>query len=316
MKLAELSDASVVYSLLDDREVDFEKDYKDKFQNQKNVVALRIHGLVGDCIKATTIISAYLRENPEQQFVVLVSYNDASKRGIVKDLFSKLVEKNIIVGLFFNEFPLIGNVSFHQFQFLRSIGCENILDLYFYNSEVYNITDTGPAYLGFENLEIDSNKIALFRFSGFHQHVPLRHIPEEEWLTLEFHLLHLGYDVHLYGYDDTMSTAPGVIDHRRELSVLETIEHASNAGLCISTTTFLPLYLHHRVPCLVYIDPKDMNAVSLLWRDSHNYMPINTQSLDHLDYVKDFATKHKVLAQSTDKVLEELTNLVRSQAHL
>lgn len=314
MKVTELADKSSVYSLLTSaRDKTFEECYKDKYKEREDIIAFRIHGLIGDCIKATTALSGKLKENPDLKFVLLISYNDAEKRDLVKSLFSNLIDKGIVIDIFFNETPNIGNMSFSQFEFFQALGCKEVIDLYFFNSEGYKKIKKGAAYLGFEDKPVQQDKVALFRFSGFHKHVPLRHIPEEEWLELEQYLLDLGYEVHLYGYDDTMKTTTGVIDHRREFSILGTLDHASDSSLCISTTTFLPLYMHHHTPCLVYIDPSDLNAVSLLWRDSHNYMPINTQSADHLDFVKNFAAKHRILSQGTERVLSEVTQLVKSQ---
>jgi hypothetical protein len=149
----------------------------------------------------------------------------------------------------------------------------------------------GIAYLGFPQPKTNNNKVALFRFSGFHQHVPLRHIKEEDWLNIEEHLLNLGLDVYLYGYDDPMKTlVKPENDFRKKLTILGTIKHAADSGLCISTTTYLPHYLHHFVPCLVYIDPIDTVPISLMWRCNHNFMPVNTQMPDYVDFVKTYST--------------------------
>ena len=108
------------------------------------------------------------------------------------------------------------------------------------------------------------------------------------WLEIEQHLIKLGLEVHLYGFDDLMKISNGVVDHRKQFSSLGTIKHAADAGLVISTTTFLPLYMHHFVPCMVFIDPVDTVPINLQWRSNHNYMPINTQFSDYVEYVKNY----------------------------
>jgi hypothetical protein len=255
-------------------------------------MGLRVHGLIGDCIKATTVLSELIKEDPTRTYVFLISYKDETKGSLIKDIFSDLIAKGLIVGLFLNNYQIVGNMSFLQWSFLRDLGCDIALDLYFHSSDEYKRRKTGIAYLGFEQPQSSPTKVALFRYSGFHQHVPLRHIPEKEWLEIEDHLLNLGLDVHLYGQDDTMRTlVKPDNDFRKKLSVLGTIKHSADSGLCISTTTFLPHYLSHFIPCLVFCDPIDIPALCLQWRSNHNFMPIDTTKVDHVSYVKEFASR-------------------------
>ena len=297
-----LGDGSKIINLLDDRSI---IELKNIFVG-KDVVAFRVHGLIGDIIKATTILSPFIKNNPDKKYVYMISYNDLSKYTIVKDLFTDLVSKGLVVGLFLNEYDVVGNMNFYQYQFFRELGCSTTIDLYYHSSEAYQHLSKGSAYLGFDNLPTNINKVSLFRFSGFHNHVPLRHIPEQDWLKLEEHLLGLGLEVHLYGYDDMMQTTQGVIDHRKKLSVLETIKNASDSALCISTTTFLPLYMHHWSPCLVYIDPVDTVATNLLWRSNHNYLTINTQLSDYLSYVKNYVSMWYLSNKGIKGMLEQV----------
>lgn len=297
-----LTNSTEVYDLLEEKSI---VDLEGKFIDQ-DIIAFRVHGLIGDCIKATTILAGKIEENPNSKYVFLISYNDASKKGLIKDLFSDLVESGIVVGLFFNECSVIGNMNFYQYDFLKRIGCSRILDMYYHSSDEYQFNKAGQAYLGFEQVLPKNNKVALFRFSGFHQHVPLRHIPEEGWLDIEKHLISLGLDVHLYGHDDEMETTEGVHDHRREFSVIDTIKHASDSGLSLSTTTFLPLYLHHFIPCLVLVDPSDLAAVSLLWRSTHNYMPINTTLPDFKDYIKRYTAMWYLANMNASAVMSNI----------
>ena len=256
----------------------------------QNVVALRIHGLFGDCIKATTVLSELIREDSTRKYVILISYNDATKAHMVADLFKDVQKTGLLLGLFLNETRHIGNMTYFQYEFLRKLGCQQITDLYYYNTSLYQHF-SGDPFLGFKQPQSKPNKVALLRYSGFHQHAPLRHIPEKEWIMIEEHLLKLNLDVHLYGYDDEYKTlVKPENDHRKKLSILETIKHAANANLCISTTTFLPLYLHHYVPCLVFADPIDMQLLQLRWRSNHNYMPIDTQKKDHVHYVLNYVS--------------------------
>lgn len=296
-----LSDDTLIYDLLEHN-----KPIKDRFLNT-NTIGLRIHGLIGDCIKATTILSTMIKEDPTRSYVILVSYNDASKIGIIKDLFTDLVNAGKVVGLFLNEYSIIGNISFAQFTFLKELGCKTSIDLYYHSSDSYKKLKTGIAYLGFPQPEPNKSKVALLRYSGFHKHVPLRHIPEMSWLELEEYLIGLGLDVHLYGYDDDMKTLVNPEnDHRKRMSVLETIKHASNSGICISTTTFLPHYLHHFVNCLVFCDPVDLPALCLQWRNTHKYMPVNTQMPDYLMFVKDYVSMWYLANLNVNAVLKNM----------
>lgn len=297
-----LGDGSKILNLLNDKSI---KELKNVFVG-KDIMAFRVHGLIGDIIKATTVLTPFIKNNPDKKYVYMISYNDSSKYNIVKDLFTDLVSKGYIVGLFLNEYDVVGNMNFHQYQFFRELGCSTIIDLYYHSSEAYQHLPKSWAYLGFDNLPMNINKVSLFRFSGFHNHVPLRHIPEKDWLELEKHLLDLGLEVHLYGYDDTMQMTQGVVDHRKKLGVLETIKDASDSALCISTTTFLPLYMHHWSPCLVYIDPVDTVATNLLWRSNHNYLTINTQLPDYLNYVKNYVSMWNLSNRGVKGLLEEV----------
>lgn len=281
-----LKDNTFVYDLIEGKTL---YEIRNKYADM-DVVAFRIHGLIGDVIKATTILSPILKENPNKKFVILQSYNDATKRGLIKDIFSGLIDTGVIIGLYLNEYSIVGNISYYQYEFLRDIGCTNIIDLYYYSSDGYNFLHKGLPYLGFPQPEANPHKVAMFRFSGFHSHVPLRHIKEDAWLEIEKFLIDLGLDVYLFGYDDTMKTLiKPENDFRKKLTVLDTIKHAADSGLCISTTTYLPHYLHHFVPCLVYADPADLALLSLMWRHNHNFMVVDTTKSDYTLFVKNYA---------------------------
>ena len=163
-----LGDGSKIINLLDDRSI---IELKNIFVG-KDVVAFRVHGLIGDIIKATTILSPFIKNNPDKKYVYMISYNDLSKYTIVKDLFTDLVSKGLVVGLFLNEYDVVGNMNFYQYQFFRELGCSTTIDLYYHSSEAYQHLSKGSAYLGFDNLPTNINKVSLFRFSGFHNHVP------------------------------------------------------------------------------------------------------------------------------------------------
>lgn len=299
-----LDDGTLVYDLLEGKSLE---QLRNKYVGL-DVVAFRIHGLVGDVIKATTVMAPMILSNPSRKYVILQSYSNVHApndtivgQGIIKDVFSGLVSSGVVIGLYFNNYGVVGNMSYYQYEFLRNIGCVNIIDLYYLNSDAYKFLKRGVAYLGFPQPEINNNKVALFRFSGFHSHIPLRHIPEDEWLSIEEHLLKLDLGVCLYGYDDVLKTlVKPENDFRKKLSVLGTIKHASDAGLCISTTTYLPLFLHHFVPCLVFIDPVDTVPVNLFWRSNHNYIAINTQLGDHVQFVQDYISRWYLANQQVE----------------
>lgn len=313
MSDVKLGDETRIFNILDDRPV---QAFRDLFEG-KNVMALRIHGLFGDCIKASSVLSELIKEDPARKYVILISYNNVKNGVLVRDLFSELISAGIIVGLFLNEYGIVGNISYPQFSFLQDLGCKNIQDLYYFNSNGYK-RKTGIAYLGFQNPQPKPDKVALFRFSGFHQHVPKRHIPENEWLDIERHLLNLGLDINLYGYEDSMKTLVSPEkDFRKKLTVLGTIKHASDSGLSISTTTYLPIYLHHFIPCLVFADPTDMYLINTMWRSNHNYQCIDTQRDDHVSYVKSYSSMWYLSNLNTKTVLssitESLSGLVTNQ---
>jgi hypothetical protein len=298
-----LGDNTKILNNLDSRPV---QEFRGLYTGQ-NIMGCRIHGLVGDHVRFASILSELIKEDPSRKYVVLTSYNDATKGSLIRDLFADLISAGIIVGLFLNETPLIGNISYHQFSFLQDLGCNKVEDFYYFNSAGHK-RKSGIPYLGFQNPLPKLDKVALFRFSGFHKHVSLRHIPEYEWLDLEKHLLSLNLDVHLYGHDDNMDTlVKPENDHRKKLSVLDTIKHMSDSGLLISTTTFAPLYMHFYIPCLVFIDPIDTHAINLMWRSNHNYMSINTQLPDHVEYVKEYVSRWYLANINVKNVLGEIT---------
>lgn len=300
-----LQDGTSVWDVLEQYDIASLGDYfKDK-----NIMGLRVHGLIGDLIKATTVLSELIKENPDRRYIFLVSYNDETKRGLVKEVLTDLINSDKVIGVFFNNAKVIGNITYSQYSFLRQIGCSDISDLYFFDSKDYRLRKKGLPYLGFAQPLPKDTKVALFRYSGFHTHVALRHIPEQSWLLLEDYLLKLGLDVHLYGYDDTMSTlVKPENDHRKKFSVLETIKHSADSGLCISTTTFLPHYLHAFIPCLVFIDPVDTYALNLLWRQNHNFMTINTQLPDYLEFVKNYVSMWYRANVNTKELLRSVSD--------
>jgi ADP-heptose:LPS heptosyltransferase len=260
---------------------------------------VRVHGLLGDCVKSTTVLRVLLEEDKDSKFIYLVSYPDKNRSGVIKDLFADLIEKGTVEALFINEYKQIGAASYAQQKFFEDLGICHHHDLYYSNNS-YHSQKTGAAYLGFDNLPKNDKKIALFRYSGFHGHIPLRHIPEAKWAIIEKTLLDLGLEVHLYGYDDVMGVTPGVIDHRKEFTALGTLKHASDSRICISTTTFFPLYLHHFIPCIVLADPIDIDVLQSKWRSNDQYMPVNTQTFSFMNDIFGYVKK-ELRANTTAK---------------
>lgn len=303
MSEVKLGDETKIFNVLDERPV---QEFRGIYQGQ-NVMGCRIHGLIGDHIRFSSILAELIKEDPSRKYVILTSYNDATKGPLIRDLFSDLIAAGIIVGIFLNQNTVINNISYHQFSFMQDLGCNKVEDFYYFNSNGKQ-RKSGLPYLGFQNPLPKLDKVALFRFSGFHSHVKLRHLPEYEWLDLEKHLLSLGLDTHLYGYDDNMDTlVKPENDHRKKLSVLDTIKHASDSGLLISTTTYLPIYLHHYIPCLVFADPCDIHLLNTMWRSAHNYQCINTQMSDHISYVKEYSSRWYLANLNAKNVLSGIT---------
>ncbi len=264
-----------VYDLLrnDDRMV------LQKYSNRDDVIGMRIHGLLGDGVKASTIISRMIGN---RKFVVLYTYPDANRRGLVRDLFSGLVDKGHIIGLFFTTCDSVGEMLDVHRKFFSDLGIREVID---FSLGLEIKRETGVAYLGFDNLPRKERKISLFRYSGFHKHYPGRHIPEGDWLAIEYFLLNRGFDVYLYGYDDVMATnvLPSK-DYRKRLTVLDTLKYSSDSSLVISTTTFFPLYHHHWIPCLVLCDGGDVPNLISWWRSNENYIVIDTRT-DYKSYI-------------------------------
>ena len=89
----------------------------DKFKSHE-LMSVRVNGLIGDGIKATTVLGKLVEENPARKYIFLLSYIDQyyveGRELVMTDLFSKLIQKDIIIGLFLNCIPQARPITGNQ----------------------------------------------------------------------------------------------------------------------------------------------------------------------------------------------------------
>jgi len=236
-------------------------------------VIVRVPGLIGDAILASTRFDSILKEH-DAPFMILSTYPYVPARlELVKDLYRELFENGTVAEMVNcpSGNPPLDSGSIKHFLAQGAIA---------YYDPVYRDFDSLPAtlpklgpqiYRHWHETVRPEKTVALFRRSAFHSHVPERNRPQDEWQEAEKILVDRGYEMALFGYDDDLANIHNLTDYRHALSIYDTIKAAAGFEQLISVTTFLPIFCQFFVPCYVLADPTDIEAVKKLWRVRDNY---------------------------------------------
>lgn len=237
-------------------------------------IAVRTDGLLGDNIVASTAFEFILNSNPGHQIVVVNTYNhDPGHIVLLSDLFSGLIRKGVIRKILHFPRPH-GPLTTCERRELLSAGSSAVYDCGPFEEEFHKLPK-GKPFLGVARKELGNDQreilVALFRYSGFHSHYPLRNRPYEEWRKIERMIESCGARPVLFGLDDAMPITPSTIDLRGRISVYDTLAYVLSCRCLISTTTFLPLYAQHFIPCFVLSDPDDIPNLVYKWKVLQNF---------------------------------------------
>lgn len=229
--------------------------------SQNNLVGVRIQGLLGDSIKAASVISSL----PEDRKVLIsLAYPDIRRHPLVQNLFSHLLRSGRIVDILPSPRPGLGTIQPEEIQDLRSRGCREIYDITVLSSEFGSYPQTKPD-LGLPAREPIKGRVCLMRRSHFHDHFSLRNRPYQEWDRIEGYLVKAGFQPEILGLDDPMPNPHGLPDYRRLLTPLQTLERVMGSELVISLPTFVPVYSCQYRPTIVLSDPRDIPQLRDRW---------------------------------------------------
>lgn len=258
-----------------------------------NTVGIRVDGLIGDNIVASTTFKNII-EKEKKQLVIFCTYNHEKTRiKLLADLYSELMFNGTIKCIIHYPRPH-GPLTIKEKKYLKGIGCVKIYDCGPFEREFKNLKKDLP-FLG-KNLEKKwetkrSNKtVALFRWSGFHSHYQLRNRPYSEWEKIEGFLISRGFRCILFGIDDVLPNKNGLKDYRGKLTVYGTLKKMSECSLLISTTSFPPHFCQYFIPCLVLSDPGDVKNLKKKWGINNNFIVFDVNK-KYLLQMKKFLSK-------------------------
>ncbi|MFH1161984.1 MAG: hypothetical protein V1696_01780 [Candidatus Jorgensenbacteria bacterium] len=238
-------------------------------------IGVRTEGLLGDNIIASTAFRGLINAHKKPIVIFSTYTHDKERVGLLSDLYSELISKNVIKGIIHFSRPH-GPITDEQRNYLLRMGCQKVYDCGPFESEFRGL-QRGEPFLGEElgkewkSQKRKNNTIGLFRWSGFHTHYFLRNRPYEEWEIIEKFLVEKGFECILFGYDDLLPNKNGFADYRKKLTVYETLKKMAQCSLLISTSSFPPLFCQYYIPCLVLSDPRDIENLKEKWEVSSNY---------------------------------------------
>jgi len=251
-------------------------------------VLVRTDGLIGDNIVASTAFRYIFKRHPGKQITIYNTYNHRFERvKLLADLFQELVSCGLIYAIIHKD-RKHGPVNAEEEIVFRD-NYETWYDCAPFETQFLKMRKSTPM-LGpnlqkaWKDRKHDSKYVALFRWSGFHNHYQLRNRPWDEWREIERLLIKLGKRPLLFGWDDSMPFEKGIIDLRRRLDLYHTLFLLARCNLLISTVTFALLYCQHYIPCLVLSDPGDIKNLTIRWKVLSTYELYDASS-NYLDRI-------------------------------
>jgi hypothetical protein len=258
-------------------------------------VGVRLSGLIGDIIHASTRFDHIMKKYPKHPWLVIHSYPQPRFEERIKSVSEELLYpffKEGRIAYYFCSGSGKGGASYNTirevvdgFRFCR-IPPDRIFECLYKLKKLPNMDHPN---LGI-NLAVkkDPKKVVIFRYSSWHSHFPERNRPYSEWKQIEEYLLEQGYDVYLLGLDDKMKVTPGVQDFRGYFKLRTLLEFCKDASLCISVATFLYQWTQHICPTAVLSDARDCTALNGPWKLTDKLHVINVNSEDYLSEIFHF----------------------------
>jgi hypothetical protein len=234
----------------------------------RGCVGLWLQGLLGDVILASTYFDEILRQDPHRPWIIVHSYRDPARVHAVLDVLRPFFASQRIRGYFFHPLPSCMPMPAEVSRLFAHIGVDRVVEFMFDRLDRTRLT---RPQLGIDLDRPRTRKAILMRRSGWNAHFPARNRPVEEWRAIESTLLERGFEPYVVGVDDDMPVTAGVTDRRHSMSPREVLVFASDAGLVVSCTTFLPVFTQFVCPSLVICDPLDEENQRANWRITEHY---------------------------------------------
>ena len=264
-----------------------------------NCIVIRISGLYGDLLHASTRFQGILQRYPNANWIIIHSYAIKERVETCLELFKTWEIAGRLKYYLYDHYTRSSGMQSAIRSKLNSIGIsdDKIFDCFVFQRKPSIIT---PPNIGI-NIppEKNPNKAIIFRYSGWHRHFPKRNRPIEEWNQIEQYLLKSGYIVHLLGYDDILPVNNNITDWRKKFTIRECLDFSKDASICITTTTFLYVWMQFICPTMVLCDAGDVQGLNRYWKLNSNMRIANVnmpsylnQTFTFIDSVKTLGTTH------------------------
>ena len=263
-------------------------------------VGIRLSGLIGDTIHASTRFNYILEKFPDKRWLVIHSYPQPRFEERIKGVAQELLQtffKDGRIAYYFCSGAGKGGATYTSikevtdaFRFCR-IAPDRIFECLYKHPKLPK--------MDYPNLGIDlavkknPKKVVIFRYSGWHNHFPERNRPYSEWQKIEEFLLEKGYEVNLLGLDDKMPITPGVKDFRGYFKLRSLLDFCKDSAMCISVATFLYQWTQHICPTAVLSDARDCAALKGPWKLTNKLHVINVNNSNYLSDVFDLIQTFK-----------------------
>ena len=269
----------------------------------REYVCLRLTGLFGDTIHASTRFNYILDKYPDHPWIILHSYpvpNIAKQRIklVYEHLMSYWVENGRIHQYFYDVTGRPGDKAAQIPQIMNAIRyCRCLKGRAFDcavdfprvdNMVVPNLGITIPE-------KKDPLKAVIIRYSAWHNHFMGRNRPYAEWFRIERELIKYGYGVTILGIDDPHPNKNNLVDLRGKLNVREVLDYTKDASICITPATFLYVWSQFVCPTFVLSDRGDVANLNANWKLNPNMEVFNVHQKN---YMANLFTRIKEVATS------------------
>jgi len=232
-------------------------------------VGLWLQGLLGDVILASAYFDEIRRRYPGRRWIIVHSYREPGRVPAVLDVLRPFFADGRIWRYIYHPLPACVPMPDEVRRLFERLHVDAVVELMFDRFDRSRLTRPS---LGLNLDRARRRKAVLMRRSAWNPHFPGRNRPYAEWRQIEERVLTAGYETHLVGIDDTMPLTPGVTDRRHTMSVRELLAFATDAGLVVSCTTFLPVFTQFVCQSLVICDPRDQENQVSNWRVTDRYV--------------------------------------------
>ncbi len=252
-------------------------------------VCIRLTGLLGDTIHASTKFNYILDKYPDHRWIIIHSYPiqgniEPKIRVVVDNLLSYWFDNGRIAHYFYDSSGRGGDIACQIPEIMKAKKhlSEDIpfIDGAVNTKRYDNMT---MPLLGILPKPQNSKKAIILRRSAWHSHFPKRNRSYMEWCRIEQELIRNRFEVSIIGIEDNFPNKNRCIDLRNQLSVRQVLEYTKDAAICITPATFLYVWTQFICPTLVLSDPNDVNNLNTNWKLSKNMKVYSCNNLKYMD---------------------------------